>query len=364
MKRRATVARLPLLTAALVAAAPLPAADLRIISIDVEGGAATLYITPRGRSLLIDTGWPQGRGGPRAAPGEAPVPPSPPSAERIVAAARAAGLARIDHVVISHYHVDHVGGFMDLVKLIPIGEVIDHGPNREPLRDGLNPAQRANAPATLYPLYTAARAGLKHRVLAAGDRYRLDGLELLAVNSDGVAAARPLPGGGGPGRGCDADPAAKRENGGEENPRSLGLLLRWGKARILSLADTTWTVEHGLVCPVNRIGHVDLMFADNHGSDLSNPPALLASVAPRVVLINNGPTKGGDAAVLERFRALTGTAVWQLHAALRSPAANVDPARIANPGRDENFNLLVSVGRDGRIRVRNERTGLAETYSP
>jgi beta-lactamase superfamily II metal-dependent hydrolase len=352
-----------LVVALLAVATPVHAADLKIISIDVEGGAATLYVTPEGRSLLIDTGWPTGRGGPRAAQGEAPVPASLSSAERIVAAARAAGLARLDYIVISHYHVDHVGGLMDLVKLFPIGQVIDHGPNREPLREGLNPGQLANAPATQYLLYTAAIAGLKHRVLAAGERLRVGGLELIAVNSDGAISPRALPGSGGPGKDCDGL-ASKAENGGEENPRSLGLLLRWGKARILSLADTTWTLEHKLVCPMNRIGRADLMFANNHGSDLSNPWSLLASLAPRVVVVNNGPTKGADEAVLQRLQALPGAAVWQLHGALRSPAANVAPARIVNPGRDDNGNLLINVNRDGRIGISNSRTGDGETYSP
>jgi beta-lactamase superfamily II metal-dependent hydrolase len=352
-----------LVVALLAVATPVHAADLKIISIDVEGGAATLYVTPEGRSLLIDTGWPTGRGGPRAAQGEAPVPASLSSAERIVAAARAAGLARLDYIVISHYHVDHVGGLMDLVKLFPIGQVIDHGPNREPLREGLNPGQLANAPATQYLLYTAAIAGLKHRGLAAGERLRVGGLELIAVNSDGAISPRALPGSGGPGKDCDGL-ASKAENGGEENPRSLGLLLRWGKARILSLADTTWTLEHKLVCPMNRIGRADLMFANNHGSDLSNPWSLLASLAPRVVVVNNGPTKGADEAVLQRLQALPGAAVWQLHGALRSPAANVAPARIVNPGRDDNGNLLINVNRDGRIGISNPRTGNGETYSP
>jgi beta-lactamase superfamily II metal-dependent hydrolase len=352
-----------LVVALLAVATPVHAAELKIISIDVEGGAATLYVTPEGRSLLIDTGWPTGRGGPRAAQGEAPVPASLSSAERIVAAARAAGLARLDYIVISHYHVDHVGGLMDLVKLFPIGQVIDHGPNREPLREGLNPGQLANAPATQYLLYTAAIAGLKHRVLAAGERLRVGGLELIVVNSDGAISPRALPGSGGPGKDCDGL-ASKAENGGEENPRSLGLLLRWGKARILSLADTTWTLEHKLVCPMNRIGRADLMFANNHGSDLSNPWSLLASLAPRVVVVNNGPTKGADEAVLQRLQALPGAAVWQLHGALRSPAANVAPARIVNPGRDDNGNLLINVNRDGRIGISNSRTGDGETYSP
>ncbi|WP_298196995.1 MBL fold metallo-hydrolase [Novosphingobium sp.] len=353
-----------LLAAALLAGtAPASAADLTIVSIDVEGGAATLYITPDGRSLLIDTGWPKGRGAPRPAPGDPPPSPSASSAERIVAAARAAGLQRIDHVVITHYHVDHVGGLMELVKLFPVREVIDHGPNREALPPGITPERAASAPATLYPAYLSAIAGLKHRTMAAGQRLRIGQLELTAVHSDGQPSPRPLPGSGRAGSGCD-EPAALDDNGGEENPRSLGLLLRWGKARILSMGDATWALEHGLVCPVNRIGGSDLMFANNHGSAVSNPPALVASVRPRVVVVNNGPTKGADAAVLERYRALAGTAVWQLHGALRSPEANTTPERIVNPGRYDDGNLTITVSSDARITLRNPRTGRSETYSP
>lgn len=352
-----------LLAAPLLAMAmPAGAKDLKIISIDVEGGAATLYVTPEGKSLLVDTGWPKGRGGPRAAPGEPPVPPSPSSAERIAAAARAAGLTRLDHVVITHYHVDHVGGFSDLVKLIPIGEVIDHGPNREVLAAGLSPTATASAPATIYPAYLAARADLKHRTMAAGRRLRVGSLELVAVHSDGKLAP-PLPGSGGAGVGC-TEPAEMAENGGEENPRSLGLLLRWGKARILSMADATWTLEHRLVCPSNRIGRVDLMFANNHGSAISNPPALVATLRPRVVVVNNGHAKGGDAVVLERYKALPGSAVWQLHEATRSPAANTAADRIINVDRFGNQNLMITVSQAARITISNPRTGQAETYSP
>ena len=347
---------------ALLLAAPAQAQDLKIISIDVEGGAATLYITPEGRSLLIDTGWPKGRGGPRAEPGGPPVPPSPSSAERIAAAARAAGLTRIDHVVITHYHIDHVGGLTDLVKLIPIAEVIDHGPNREMIVPGLTPAEIARSPETIYPTYRAARAGQKYRILAAGQRLRIGALELVAVHSDGKLAP-PLPGSGAPGVSCD-EPTTQDDNGGEENPRSLGLMLRWGKARILSLADATWALEHSLVCPKNRIGGADLMFADNHGSAVSNPPALVASVRPRVVVVNNGHTKGGDAVVLERYKALPGSAVWQLHEATRSPAANTAADRIVNVDRFGNQNLAITVSQDARITIHNPRTGQAETYSP
>src|SRR5438045_7984611 len=69
--------------------------ELQIYSIDVEGGQATLIVSPSGQSLLVDTGWPGFNGR---------------DADRIVAVAKAAGISQIDYVLITHYHGDHVGG--------------------------------------------------------------------------------------------------------------------------------------------------------------------------------------------------------------------------------------------------------------
>src|SRR5271156_315654 len=93
---------------------------LEIYFVDVEGGQATLFVTPEGQSLLIDTGWPgfEGR-----------------DADRIVAAAKKAGLSKIDFVLLTHYHMDHAGGVAQLIAKIPVGTFIDHGPNRETVGD-------------------------------------------------------------------------------------------------------------------------------------------------------------------------------------------------------------------------------------
>src|SRR6195952_6171974 len=109
--------------AAVAFAGPTQAADdaLQMVSIDVEGGGGTLFVTPDGKSLLIDTGNPEVS----RATGDNP------SSERIVAAANALGVKKIDTLLITHYHGDHIGGFEGLLARIPIGTVIDHGDNRE-----------------------------------------------------------------------------------------------------------------------------------------------------------------------------------------------------------------------------------------
>src|SRR5271154_1712818 len=106
------------LSAASVAHAASPAGDgrLKVYFVDVEGGQSTLFVTPTGQSLLIDTGWPGNEGR---------------DADRILAVARKAGIAKIDYLLLTHYPTDHVGGVPQLVARIPVGTFIDHGPNRE-----------------------------------------------------------------------------------------------------------------------------------------------------------------------------------------------------------------------------------------
>src|SRR5580692_10736805 len=96
------------------AAARAQSRNLQIYWIDVEGGAATLIIGPSGQALLVDTGWPGDR-----------------DAKRIAETAHAAGLAKIDFLMITHYHSDHVGGLPALASLIPIGKFYDHGDSIE-----------------------------------------------------------------------------------------------------------------------------------------------------------------------------------------------------------------------------------------
>lgn len=337
--------------------------DLRIVAVDVEGGTATLFVTPQGHSLLVDTGWPAGMGGARPAPGAPPV-PSRSSAEKIVSAAKAFGVSRIDYLLFTHYHIDHLGGLPDLMTLMPVDAFVDHGPNREVLRDGATPQQAASAPATLYPKYEAAIAGKKHLVLKPGGVLRIDDLTLTVVDGDREVIAKPLPGAGKPNPAC-AGLAERAADGGEENPRSLGFVAAFGKARVAMLGDTTWNVELKLSCPVTRVGPVDLLLTSHHGSVLSNSPALLHDLSPTVAVTSNGATKGGDAEPFDTLRATaTLQDVWQLHFATRNPEKNPPPERIANlaDGPDASHAILMTVAKTGAVTVTNQRNGVSKTY--
>ena len=105
----------------------LPAAkNLEIYFIDVEGGQATLMVPPGGESMLVDTGW----GGFNRR-----------DAERIAAAAKKAGVKRIDYLLITHFHSDHVGGVAQLAEKLPIRNFVDHGTSVETGQGGGDPVQ-------------------------------------------------------------------------------------------------------------------------------------------------------------------------------------------------------------------------------
>jgi len=321
--------------------------DLKITAIDVEGGFATLYVTPQGHSLLIDTGWPAT------------------SAERIAAAVGAAGLKGIDYLLVSHYHLDHVGGAVELMSLLPVGSVLDHGPNREEPPANADPKTLARAPATLYPKYLEAIGRRPHRVLKPGDTLSIDAMKLEAVDSDGEVLKAPL-GKGEPGANC-ANATTNDHLGGEENPRSLGVLITWGRARVLALGDTTWNVENRLACPRDLIGPVDLMFADNHGTENANSPTLVNTVQPRVIVFNNGPAKGAAAQSIQTAQASPRIqAIWQIHLAEQHTEVNAPQANIANLAGDpdERYPVQISVARDGGLEFTNPRTGVTARYRP
>lgn len=354
----ATLALLPMN----LQAAP-PSKDLRIVMVDVEGGAAVLFMTPEGKSLLIDTGWPPGMGGPRPAAGAPAPPPGPSSADRIAAAAASLGITKIDYLLMTHYHLDHIGGLDALLAKLPVGTFIDHGPNRELLPAGADPQKSMGAPAVRYPGWVKAYEGHEHISAQVGQKLDIGSMHLEFVTADGHVPSAPLPGAGQANPVCANVPGLAKD-GGEENNRSLGTLVTFGNTRVLELGDLTWNKEIELLCPTNKIGKVDVYFVTGHGMDLSSSPPTVA-LSPVVALMQNGPTKGGDEAVIKTVRSTPNLeGLWMEHYSVRYPDLNGDPNYIANPAPlpDEGYSVGVSITPKGEITVTNGRNHFSKTY--
>jgi beta-lactamase superfamily II metal-dependent hydrolase len=323
----------------LLTALPLGAAQgLQIYFIDVEGGQATLIVSSSGQSMLVDAGWPGKLGA---------------GADRIVAAAKQAGVKQIDYMLVTHYHVDHVGGVPELAAKIPIVTYVDHGPNMEPEQH------------TLEAAYLKVVANGKHMVVKPGDRIPIEGLDVEIVTANGAVISSPLEGGGQPNAACagvkplEADPT--------ENARSNGFILRYGKFRLADLGDLTWNKELALMCPTNPLGTVDVFVVSHHGMDISNSPALVDGLHPKVAVMNNGARKGGALKAWDIVRSSPGLEdLWQLHYSLAGGSQHNSPEMyIANPelgGACQGFWLKLTANADGSFTITNSRNGFAKVY--
>ena len=330
-------------------------ANLRIYWIDVEGGASTLFVSPTGESLLFDTGNPGN--GDR-------------DAKRIFETAKKAGLTRIDHVVISHWHGDHVGGLEALSKMIPLGKFYDHG-------DQVEQADKAR-----HDSYVSIAAN-NRKILKAGDMIALGPVQFRVMVSEGPVISTAI-NGGGPNALCTNAP--QMSPAAPENIRMVSLAVNYGTFKYASLADLDWSRELELVCPVNKLGHVNLYTINRHGSlDDSGAPALLGAVKPQVVVFNNGPKKGlgqkdersqpinaATATPYEKnsYLRVVKTAgnegVWQLHRSLLDPdpAHNTSADMTANMEQenDQGFGLTAVVAPDGKFMISNDRNSFSKSY--
>jgi competence protein ComEC len=316
--------------------------SLQIYFIDVEGGQATLFVTPTGQSLLIDTGWPGNNGR---------------DADRIVAAAKDANLTKIDYVLITHFHDDHVGGVPQLADRFPIGKFIDHGVNREP-----------NDSVTEGDYQAYLKAVDAHHITRLhpkiGAVLPLTGIEARIISSDGVILPLPLDGAGQPNPTCSSSKKADADH--TENFRSLGTLFTFGKLRILDLGDLTADQEWGLMCPTNKLGLIDIYIVSHHGSSQSGSPVFVNGIAPRLAIMDNGAKKGGSPSswdVIEKSPRLE--QLWQLHYSDEgADAHNVPTQFIANPpGPDSGNYLKLTAWPDGAVDVFSSRTKETKHYS-
>jgi competence protein ComEC len=343
------------------------AGSLDMYFIDTEGGQATLYVSPSGESLLVDTGNPGGR-----------------DAGRIMLALADAGAKQIDHLVLTHYHSDHIGSVLELAKQIPIKRLYDHGPNVQ-----------SNDPIPGFRQgYEELTAKTPRTVLKPGDKVPFAGVDWLIVMSAGQPLTRPVDGGGRPNPACATFKPQTVGPNPDDNGQSVGSLITFGRFRSVNLGDLLWNNEGDLMCPVNPIGTVDLYVVSHHGLDRSGSEALVHGLAPRVALMNNGHRKGGQPQALSVIHRSPGLEdLWQLHwghhagIELNAPAlfiANVEdnaalasvltspplPPNTSAPPSPEAaahspaYWLKVSAMHDGTFTMTNPRNGFSKTYRP
>lgn len=321
--------------------------------IDSEGGGSTLVVTPNGESILMDAGHLGAR-----------------DAGWILDGIKAAGLTRLDHLVITHYHSDHFGAAAEIAKSIPIGiihqrAIPDHDPDGRPASTfplQIKPYRELTAPrsalaaGTIIPLRPpggAAAPRLELRCLGADQKF----VEPTAAQTK---QPNPLSGTG----------VAKPVKPSDDD-NSAVFVLEYGPFRFFNGGDITWNLEEKLVAPYNLIGKVDVYQTNHHGLDSSNNPLFVQSLAPEVVVMNNGPRKGGQPG---SFAALHGTksirALYQVHKSLNVPAAeNAPDDFIANLAEGQPVEtctahfIKLSVAPDGRsYTVTIPANGHSRTY--
>jgi competence protein ComEC len=260
---------------------------LDIYIVDTEGGKATLFVTPAGQTVLIDTGNPGDR-----------------DHNRIMDVLTGAGVTKLDYLISTHYHVDHIGGMQALAARVPIAHYIDHGPTVEP---------KEQVPG-FQAAYAELRSKAKHTVVKPGDTVPLTGVDWTIVTSAGEVLRTPLPGGGQPNPACSTVDKKPEPANPDENAHSVGSVIAFGQFRAIDLGDLLWNEEVRLMCPNNPVGTVDLYLVTHHGLANSGSSALVHGVRPRVAVMQNGQRKGGSIAAYEIMRSSPGLEdIWQLH---------------------------------------------------
>jgi competence protein ComEC len=339
--------------------------SLNIYVIDVEGGNATLFVTPSGESVLIDTG--------------NPAPAAIRDAERIMAAVNDAGVKQIDHLITTHWHGDHFGAMSELASRIPIKHYIDHGPTIQP---------QTLSTQFLTGTYPALYGKAKHTVAQAGDRLPVAGLEWQIVTSGGKVTKAALPGAGARNPHCAT--FKPQDDDTTENAQSVGSVVTCGAFRVVHLGDLTWNKEFELMCPNDPIGTVDVSVVSHHGQPSSNAEVLVHAIQARVAILNNGTRKGGQPSAMKILYAAPRLEdLWQMHFSQLSgqeytapgvfianllddqpTAMPIDPVTPSGTGSSPApvhngpaYWIKVSAQPDGTFSVTNARNGFTKTYA-
>lgn len=314
-----------------------------IYFIDVEGGAATLIVTPERESVLVDSGW-------RRVDGR--------DAKRIhQVATEQAGIRQIDYLITTHYHKDHYGGVELLAQLMPIRNFLDNGPTSSLKEDSQF--------QFYYSQYVRASRGQRQRI-RAGDivplKQGIIPLTLLCLASRGDIIKEEGS------RNPECEKLEARKDDVTDNARSVCVLLRFGNFEFLDCGDLTWNKEAKLVCPTDRIGPIDAYQVTHHGLASSNNDVMVRTLRPSTAIVNNGPRKGPTPEVMATLRSVSSIRdIFQVHLNLDNDAEeNTATDLIANLESEEQCSgnwLHLSVRSDaGSFTVTNGRNGVTRSY--
>jgi hypothetical protein len=335
-------------TGAVVAAQRTPPPTLDLYVIDTEGGKAVLYVSPTGQTLLFDTG----TGGDNNR-----------DADRISSIIKDVAVEQqLDHVIISHYHGDHVGNAAELSKRIPIRHFYDHGgwtvegvPNRR----------------AAFDTWAAVREKAHVTVPKPGTKIPVTGFDFTVVSNAGELITSPVP--GMPGAGAP-NPLCREfiprvQDATPENAEALGAVVKYGNFRLVDLSDLIWNMEKDLVCPNNLLGTADVYFTSRHGTDWAGNPVMVHAVRARAAIMNNSPRKGGTADTFKIVRSTPGFLdFWQIHYSenvskeTNSPEQFIANMDAAPPTNHPAHYIKLSARTDGSFTITNERTGFTKEY--
>jgi beta-lactamase superfamily II metal-dependent hydrolase len=326
-----------------------PSTTLDIYYIDTEGGKAVLFVSPAGETLLYDTGTGSDDNS---------------DLERIMAVIRTANLQQneLDHVIVSHYHGDHVGNAAALAERLPIRHYYDHGAYSVELQPGRRAA---------FDTYLSIRAKAHVTVPKPGSKIGIAGLDVTIVANAKELLATPvlgIPGAGAPNVLCHSF-VPRLQDSTPENYESIGAVIKFGNFTMLDLGDLTFNQERDLVCPKNLLGtNYDVYDTTRHGTDWAGSPVLVHSAAPRIAVMNNGPRKGGTAGTFTTVRSSPGFLdFWQLHYSENVPRESNSPDQfIANvdsdPPTHPAYFFKLTAWKDGSFTMTNQRTGFTKHY--
>lgn len=272
---------------------PAGAQTLRIYHIDVDNGDATLFVSPSGRTLLVDSGK-NGHG------------------SRIRAVLQQAGVTQIDHFVATHYHEDHYGGIDDLIDApaIPILNGYDRG-DKEFLPN-------SKLTSVTYSDYDTA-IGSRADALTRGETIPLDPtMTVTCISAGGVVLGELNP-----------------QHANDENDMSISLLIQFGSFRYFIGGDIETDTEMKIAAG-DLVLDVDVYQVNHHGADNGSSQVFLDDLLPTVIVISNGDVasfRHPRQSTLVRMASLTPTpTVFQTNKYLHTgdDGGNVPDAFIAN----------------------------------